>query len=237
VACPTPDTLVASDGGETLNRLFDAGFDREDPALDSIWREALRMYRLYEASGRVFLQMPLARAAHDLNRLSDALVALDGLRVIAMPPHHQARTLADQAEDYLRQVSTDDSRVHRRPEVRASSGLLLRPALAIDTLERGRIFVQPGSTSSKTQSFDHAYTTFHLFPDAQIAKENRLVILGGSLRSWNFSRLRILTDVAYVGFLSERARITRFLYGSIPTDPLMSGDSVAEPIFDPYQLQ
>ncbi len=126
------DTVLISDGGETLNRLGDVGFDRDDPLFEAIWQEALRTYRLSEVDGRVFLQAPLTRAPHAMNRLADALVALDGLRIVTLPQQDKRRTLADQVEDYLYRILPTSAHVTRRPQVKLRSGLVLRPALALD---------------------------------------------------------------------------------------------------------
>lgn len=232
-AFPDAETVMISDGGETLNRLGDIGFDRDDPVLEAIWQEALRTYRLDEIDGRVFLQAPLTQAAHAMNRLADALVALDGLRIVAAPPQNKRRTLADQVEDYLMRNLPPAGYVTRRPQVKLRGGLVLRPALALDVPQRSRVLIQPGSTSAKTQSFDHAHTTFSLMADGNVPKASRLVVLGGSPLTWDTTRLRYLAEVAYVGFLSHRDGLNAFLHGNIPNDPLMTPPGFDVPLLGP----
>ncbi len=224
------DTVLISDGGETLNRLGDVGFDRDDPLFEAIWQEALRTYRLSEVDGRVFLQAPLTRAPHAMNRLADALVALDGLRIVTLPQQDKRRTLADQVEDYLYRILPPSVHVTRRPQVKLRSGLVLRPALALDVPQRPRVLIQPGSTSAKTQSFDHAHTTFSLIAEGDVPKASRLVVLGGSPSTWDLTRLRYLAEVAYVGFLTHGEGLRGFLQGRIPNDPLMTPPGLDVPM-------
>ena len=221
--------LVVSDGGETLSRLQDQGLDRSDPVLDALWVEALRTYRLQETDGRVFIQAPLARAAQALNRFADALVALDALRVAALPARGRRPTLADEVEAYLRSIY-DEGRVRRAPTVRLGGGLTIRPALQVDTQDRSGVLVQSGAATSTTQSFDHAYALFGLAARGGVPLPNRLVVLGGAVESWNASRLRALSDVAFVGFWRHRERVHRFLDGDIPDDPLLTPEGMQIPL-------
>lgn len=215
------ETLLVSDGGDTLSVLLDVGFDRADVLHEGLWQEALRTYRLSELDGRVFLQSPLAQAAFHLNRLADALVALDGLRITALPPIKRANGLVDQVEEYLRSSYGQKVTIKRSPQVHLPGGLTLRPALQVDTPQRPGVFVQPGSASSPTQSYDHAYTTFGLAAQGGIPKERRLVVLGGSVGSWNATRLRVLSSLAYVGFYAERKHVRAFLDGETPEDSIL----------------
>jgi hypothetical protein len=215
------ETLLVSDGGETLSALLDVGFDRADVLHEGLWQEALRTYRLSEVDGRVFLQAPIAQAPFHLNRLADALVALDGLRITALPPIKRSHTLADQVEDYLRTTYGPKANIKKSPEIRLAGGLTVRPSLQVDTPQRTAVLVQPGSTSSQTQSYDHAYTTFDLAARGGIPKERRLVVLGGSVGSWNATRLRALSRLAYVGFYAERKHVRKFLDGETPEDSIL----------------
>lgn len=225
------ETLLVSDGGDTLSALLDVGFDRNDLLHEGLWQEALRTYRVSEVDGRVFLQAPLGQAAFHLNRLADALVALDGLRITALPPVKRSHTLADQVEDYLRSTYGERATIKRAPEVRLTGGLILRPAMRVDTPERSGVLVQPGATSSPTQSYDHAYATFHLAERGGIPKEQRLVVLGGSVGAWNPTRLRALADLAYVGFYSEREQVRAFLDGETPEDSVLLPHGLDAPMF------
>lgn len=231
VRMPDRDTILVSDGGETLSALGDAGFDRDDPLMSALWNEALRTYRLDELDGRVFLQSPLATAAHALARLADGCLALDALRVVALPPRNRPVTLAAEVEDYLRHVYADDGLVRRAPQLRLRGGVRVSPALEVRTPARGEVYVQPGAASSPTQSYDHAYATFALVEQrSDVPITNRLVVLGGSAASWNLNKLRALSDVAFVGFWQDRSRLRHFLDGDTPDDPLMLPEGVQAPL-------
>lgn len=214
------DVLTVSDGGQTLNLLADASFDPNDPVLSPVWREALSTYRLQEADGRVFVQTPLAYAPHALNRFADALVALGALQVIGIPPAGRARTLADEVEDYL--ASLYDSRqVQRKPQIRLSEGINIIPALRVETPARGGVLVQTGAATSVTQSYDHAYALMSLARRGGVSAQNCLVVLGGSVNTWNYHRLRALSDISFVGFWEDREQVHSFLDGETPDDTLM----------------
>lgn len=214
------DVLTVSDGGETLNRLAGASFDVADPVLANVWKEALRTYRIHETDGRVFLQTRIDRAAHALNRFADALIALDGLRVLGIPPGHRTRTLADEVEHYLASIY-EPHQVRHKPQIRLVDGIMITPALRVETPSRGGVIVQPGAATSTTQSYDHAYATMGLARRGGFLQQHCLVVLGGRVAAWNVNRLRALSDIAFVGFWEDREQVRRFLDGSTPDDALM----------------
>ncbi len=219
---PDGDTILASDGGDTLTALGDVGFDRDDPLMDGLWQEALRTYRLDELDGRVFLQASVATAAHSLARLADGCLALDALRVVALPPRNRPLTLAAEVEQYLRNVYAEPGLVRKAPQLRLRGGVRVSPAIEVRTPARGQVYVQPGAASSPTQSYDHAYATFALVHQrSDVPITSRLVVLGGSAAAWNLNKLRALADVAFVGFWQDRVRLREFLDGETPDDPLM----------------
>lgn len=224
------DSVIVSDGGETLSALADAGFDREDPVLDNLWAESLQTYRLEELDGRVVLTAPLNQAADTLHRLADGLVALDLLRVVALPARRRGHTLAEQVEGYLRGLYPTNL-IERGPRVQGTGGLVIRPALRVDT-KRGGVLVQPGAAGSPTQSYDHAYTLFaHVSRRTPVAMSNRLTVLGGRPGNWDVARLRALGDLTFVGFWADRDRVRRFLDGDIPKDTVMVPVGKNVPLF------
>ncbi len=213
-------TLTVSDGGETISRLADADFDIADNVLGTLWAEALRTYRVHETEGRVFLQTPLSEAAYALNRFADALVALDGLRILGLPSVTRAKTLADEVSDYLASIYRREN-ISRKPVIRLSDGITINPALEVHTPQRPRVLVQPGASTSPTQSYDHAHTTMSLAQRGGIPQQELLVVLGGAVAAWNPNRLRALSDLAFVGFWQARDDVRRFLDGYTPDDSLM----------------
>lgn len=225
----TGDLLTVSDGGETLNRLADASFDVADPALSLVWGESLRTYRVNVTEGRVFIQTRLAEAPYNLSRFADALVALDGLRVIGVPPASRSKSLADEVADFLAD-RYESKNLKRKPQIKLGGGVIITPAFAIDTPARTGVLVQPGSSTSATQSYDHAHTTMSLARRGGIEQQKLLVVLGGSIQSWNVSRLRALADLSFVGFWQDRTQVNRFLDGETPDDPLMVPAGVTVPL-------
>jgi len=215
------DTVVASDGGRALMRLRDAGFDMDDPLFTALWAEALRSYRLDELDDRLYVQADFGQAAHALNRLADAITAIDALRIASVPKQVKGRTLADDVEAYL--GSRDGiTNVSKSPEVALGHSLTLRPSLTVDTPTRKTVLIQAGSTSSPTQSYDHAFTTFGLAHRAEVPMNRRLAVLGGNIETWNAGRLRALADVTFVGFWTHRELFTRFLLEDrVPDDPIL----------------
>lgn len=215
------DTVVASDGGETLAALKDHGFDPADPVLDAVWRELLYEARVGEADGRVFIQGPVNEAASALSRLADACVALYGLQIVGLPPRTRPRTLAGEVEDFLR-ASLGNDRVKRQQTLTLASGIRVTPALVVTaTPNRGQVLVQTGAATSGPQAWDHAYATFGLAARGGVPMDQRLAVLGGSVGSWGQHRLRALADLAFVGFWSQREQLQSFLDGHIPDDSLM----------------
>lgn len=220
-------TLILSDRGETLSRLADEGFSLDDPVHSALWDEAMYTYRVNLLDDRVFVQTSLDRASSDFARFGDALVALDALRLVALPPSVRSRGLADDVEDYLKSQFTA-AKVDRKPLVRLRHGVTIQPALRVNT-DRA-VLVQPGSASSRTQSYDHAHTLFSLAGRGGVPMSERLVVLGGDVREWDNARLRLLADEAYVGFWSYRGPIDEFLSGSLPDDPLMTPPEIEIPL-------
>lgn len=225
------DTVVASDGGRALLRLRDAGFDLEDPLFASLWTEALRTYRLDEVDDRLYIQADMSRAAHAVNRLADAVVAIDALRVVCVPKQVKGRSLADEVEDYLRRRK-GITNLHKTPEVRLTHGLTIKPSLTVDTPTRSAVLIQAGSTSARTQSYDHAFTTFGLVHRSGVVPMNRrLTVLGGRVESWNSGRLRALSDVTFVGFWAHPALLSAFLLEDhLPDDPILVPEGMDVPM-------
>lgn len=223
------DVIVASDGGRSLLRLRDAGFDVDDSLLTSLWEEALRTYRVSELDDRVFVQAPVGRAGEALARLADTVVALDGLQVVAVPKQVKGSTLASEVETYLR-TRPRLSNVRKSPGIKVRQGLTVRPSLSVASETRGEILIQAGATSSKNQAFDHAFATFGLIERAGIPMPSRLTILGGQPASWTAGRLRALSEVTFVGFWEHRAQIISFLEEEVPNDPVLVPPGIDVPM-------
>jgi hypothetical protein len=223
--------VVASDGGESLLRLVDAGLDRGDPAMMALWTETLRTYRLKEYDDRVYVEAPAEEAAHALNRLADALVALDGLSLVCVPPQTRSRTLTDEVESYLRQRY--ENHVRRMPSIQLAGGLSIKPSMAVDTPDRDGIVVQTGAASDRSAAYEHAFTLFSKAARGGLPIPKRLVILGGQVGTWSASDLRILGDVAFVGFRAHIDLVLPFLEGKVPDDTILTPTGVSVPLLPP----
>lgn len=119
-------SLVISDGGETLNRLVDAGLNLEDDVHTTILSEALYDNRLETVDGKVFIHVSNDRAHHALPRFADALIGLDTLRLVLLPPTVRTSHLADEVETFLKAQFTGDRYV-RSPSVQMATGSQCAP--------------------------------------------------------------------------------------------------------------
>lgn len=222
------EVIVASDGGRSLLRLRDAGFDVDDMLLTSLWEEALRTHRVSELDDRVFVQAPVRHAAEALSRLADTVVALDGLQIVAVPKQAKGLSLASEVEAYLR-TRPRIHEVRKSPGIKVRPGLMVRPSLSVVTESRGEILIQAGATSSKTQAFDHAFATFGLIGTG-VPIMSRLTILGGRPASWTVGRLRALSEVTFVGFWEHKEQILTFLEDNVPDDPVLVPPGIDVPM-------
>ncbi len=220
VSEPLPGMLAISDGGETLARLVDQGFDMEDQVHQMLWEDGLYAYRLTTVENRIYADTSLERAPYTLRRMADGLVALNGMAVAVVPATVRRESLADEVEGFLKSQYTSD-RVQRSPNVRLLNGLTIKPALRVITASRP-VLVQPGAATSPTQSYDHAHTLFSLAARGGLPMDQRLVVLGGGVESWNAIRIRLLAEVAFVGFWRHRELFFDFLEGTIPDDAVMA---------------
>jgi hypothetical protein len=214
-------TIVASDGGRTLLRLRDAGFEMDEAVFTTLWNEALRAYRIRQLDDRLFVQADMGMAAEAVARLADAMLAIEGLRVVCIPRQERGRSLADEVEEYLR-VRPGITAVHKSPVVSLAQGLTIRPSMTVDTNVRQGVLLQTGATSSRTQAYDHAFTTFGLADRGRVPMEKRLTVLGGRAETWTPGRLRALSEVTFVGFWAHRDLVTQFLTAKrVPDDPIL----------------
>lgn len=211
-------SVVISDGGETLNRLTEAGLDLDDEVHHTIWNEALYDNRLETVDGKVFVHVSNDRAHHVLPRFADALVGLDTLRLFALPPNTRATLLADEVENFLE--SRFANQFTRAPVVKMKHGLTMHPTFRVNTTSHP-IYMQVAASTTKTRAYEHAFTQFSLAERGNIPIEQRLVVLGGSAITWTLPKLEVLANVAYVGFWKDKPTLDGFLRGDIPNQRLM----------------
>ncbi|TCO34709.1 uncharacterized protein DUF1828 [Kribbella steppae] len=217
------NNVFASDGGVTMLRLRDGGFDADDSLLPSLWNLALEEYGLSEVDDRLYVEAEMQLAADAVNHLADAMLAIDGLRLVAVPKQARGRALSDEVEDYLRTVNAV-VKVRRKPTIRFPGGLVVRPTLSIDTVDRRQVLVQTGARTSRGQAYDHVFTTFGLVHGAEVPMDHRLAVLSGSVQSWQQSRIWALAQFTYVGFWDHRETLRDFFAG-----PSRSQDRILVP--------
>lgn len=206
------DEIIVSDGGEIWERLTGAGLDLDDRAHRGLWEDAIYDQRLEVHDGRLFVQVPLRRAADALVRFADGLVALDALRLVVLPPLSRPKTLADEVESFLR-GHYGSNEIDKNPTVDVGDGLRFRPSLLVHA-ERD-VYLQATASTGRATAFEHAFTMFTLANnDPSIPVESRLVVLGGSESTWPSAKIRYLANkTAYVGFWKYRDRVMDFLDG------------------------
>lgn len=213
------EVVTLSDGGEAVSRLAMAGFDLEDDVHMAIWRDAIYQYRLGFADGIISLTASVETSAHAALRLADALVGLDALRLVAFPKGGRKTTFAETIEEYLR-TTVGQASVQRSPSVTVGE-ITVRPTLRVRA-KTADVYVQAAATTSWNTAFEHAFWTFSLFErTGSISVEQRLIVLGGSEATWGLPRIKMLSEVAYVGLWSERPSIDSFLNGAIPKDRIL----------------
>lgn len=228
-----PDgALVASDGGDSWRRLVESGYSPHSKALNDLWAILVRWYRLEASdSNRIFVTVPdWSEAPYELSRLADALVAVDALDMLGLPPQEPTARLADDVEAWLRGQSDLVTAVEHKPRIdlpRLNERVI--PSLRVSTLERPSLLVQV-ATSGKNQPFEHAYALFGQVRKAGLPHEGSLTLLGGSLDEWSPTKIRMLGDVSIVGFWDYRHLVTGFLEGQTPDDAVLLPDGQTIPI-------
>jgi hypothetical protein len=211
------DELVVSDGGDTLARLEMSGISLEAGRLREAWRSMLRAHALQYAHGRVLLRGPAEEAPWLLRAMIDALMQLDGLRLLAPSPREAP--FADQLVTFLQ---AEFPKVEPHPELRGRSGSTYRLTAAAGADER-LVYVQAiagNSKQARRAAVEHAFTTFSDV-NGTLPKDRKLVVFRGDVESWSPERLRLLAGVAYVGSWEARERVTGFIWGGKPDSPLL----------------
>lgn len=206
--------LILSDNGETMNRLLDGGFDPEDLAHLSLWRETLHEFRLGVSDGIIASTAGTDRAPAAIARFADALLGLDTLRLVSLPAVTRRRTFANKVEEYLRARLSVDA-VERNPSLTVvddDDEIVVRPTFRV-IAKRGPVYIQTSAATSGTQNYEHAFFTFSMAGRAGVPIENRLAIFGGSHKRWRHARLRLLTEHANVALWEYRAELEAFLDG------------------------
>lgn len=219
-----PDgALVASDGGDSWRRLVESGYSPHSKALENLWMILTRWYRLETSdNNRLYVTVrDWAEAPYEFSRLADALVSVDALDMLGLPPQEPTARLADDVEAWLRGQTNLVTTVERKPRIdlpRLNERVI--PTLRVSTAERPSLLVQV-ATSGKNPPFEHAYALFGQVNKAGLPRQGSLTLLEGSLDEWSPGKIRMLGDVSFVGFWEYRQLVTDFLKGDTPDDTVL----------------
>lgn len=210
--------LLVSDGGEAAARLEMNGINLDAAKVKETWRSLLRAHNVDYREGRVLARGQVGDASWLLRSMLDALVGLDGLRLLAPTP--QEMRFSEKLTTFLR---AEFPEVEEHPELRGASGTSYRLTASAGTTER-MVYVQAlagSSLAAKQRAVEHAYTTFSDV-NGSLPLSKKLVV-GGEIGQWKPERLRLLTNVAYVGSWESRERFTQFILGDISKEKLLLG--------------
>lgn len=112
----------------------------------------------------------------------------------------------------MRDKFSDDS-VTKQPRVPLGDDIVIRPTFRV-IAKRGPVHIQAAAATSPIPSYDHAFVTFTMAERAEVPLDQRLVVLGGSLKTWSLPRLRVLSERAHVALWEPRGPLDAFLDGN-----------------------
>ncbi|MDQ3577721.1 MAG: hypothetical protein M3443_09025 [Actinomycetota bacterium] len=204
----TGDDALVSDGGVMKQRLADAQVDLTGDKAKSAWDGILRDFGLHEADDRVVGRKPASAIVSLLTDVVDAMLTLDGLKVLAKQP--QQSRLERQLYTFL-----DDSaklKYERHPTVRMPRGAAVRPTALVHGPNRD-VYVQ---TTSTREGIEHAAFVAGVLKRAAVDMNQRLVVLKGSRGDWQADYVDLVADAALVGFMNSPYELTRLLTDARP---------------------
>jgi hypothetical protein len=187
------DALV-SDGGAMKHRLSDAQVDLTGERARGAWASTLRDFGLEEIDDRVVGRKHASALVPLLADLVDAMLTLDGLKVLARRP--QLSRLERQLYSFL----SDSVRLpfKQHPTVRMPQGTEIRPTAKVEAPGRD-IYVQTASQEGVGRA---TYVTKAL-KLADIGLTQRMIVLKGRRADWAQDYVDILGDDATVGFMDD----------------------------------
>jgi hypothetical protein len=216
----TPEVLVridgaeatVSDGGETRARLDLADVNLETGRARQMWQSLIRAHRLEVADGRLLLHGPSREVGTLVVLMTDAMINLDGLRLLAPAPK-QPRF----AEKVVTFLQAEFESVEERPELQGRSGSSYRLTAAVGREDRP-VYVQAlaGNTQpQRIRAVEHGFTVFSDV-NGSLDQRQRLIVLDGAVEQWTQGRLALLEQVAYVGSWKARDRLVGFIGADAP---------------------
>lgn len=85
------DEIVVTDGGETIARLELAGVNIDTGRARQMWGALIRAHELEHSEERISLRGSLADAGAIVHAMADAMINIDGLRLLAPAPMQSSR--------------------------------------------------------------------------------------------------------------------------------------------------
>lgn len=188
------DDALVSDGGVMKHRLADAQVDLNGERVRGAWMSMLADFGLVEIDDRVVGRRPTAGLVPLLTDLVDAMLTLDGLKVLARRP--QLSRLERQLYLFLAESVRLPFKQH--PTVRMPQGTEIRPTAKVEAPGRD-IYVQTASQDGVGRA---TYVTKAL-KLADIGLTQRMIVLKGRRADWAQDYVDILGDDARVGFMDD----------------------------------
>lgn len=206
------DDIVVTDGGETLARLELAGVNVEAGRARQMWQALLRAHELEHSGGRLYRRGSLASTGEVLHAMAEAMINLDGLRLLAPAPSQSK--FADRLVTFLQ---AEFEFVSERPELLGRSGIKHRVTAVTGTPDLP-VYIQAlagGTQQSRNRAVEHGFTVFSDVNGA-LRLEQKIVVLSDETTDWNPARFNLLATVAYVGSWRSRDRLISFIESKTP---------------------
>ena len=216
------DDAVVSDGGETLNRLQSAGVNLKSGRAQELWTRLTRAHEIQVENDRLIARGSASQLGTLVSLMADAMVNLDGLRLLA--PKHRAPQFSEQLVSFLQ---AEFEFVEERPKVQGHSGSSYRVTAAAGSHDHPVYIQALGGTTqaARMRSYEHGFMVFSDVNRA-LPPRRKLFVVDESAPTWSLGRLRLLSEVAYVGSWGARERFVDFIGAqSPPEDRLLLDDA------------
>lgn len=200
----TGDDVLVSDGGVMKLRLHDAQVDLSSERARAVWNGTLRDFELVEADDRIVGRKGASSLMALLTDLVDAMLTLDGLKVLARQP--QMSRLERQLYTFLDEAAVPLT-YEKRPRVQMPRGTEVRPTALVHAPGRD-IYVQ---TTSNKDNVSRASFVVEVLRRANIDLNQRLVVFKGTQGDWEADYVDLLSELAMVGFMERPRQLTELL--------------------------
>lgn len=218
------DDVIVSDGGEVLARLDSVGvnLDARSRAGQS-WKRLLAAHAIAQDRGMLLRRAGSEHTADLVQEMADAVVNLDGLRLLAPVPRRPA--FPERVTTYL---EAEFPLVTPRAELTGISGSPYRVTAAAGNDER-QVYIQTAAgrnAAAQRTAVEHCYTMFSDV-NGRLPSNRKLVVLDDEAPEWRPEAISLLSTVAFVGTWGARDLWTEFVRGTIPQSRLLL--SVGQP--------